>query len=167
MALEAIKGPTGTPDAGIFNLPPNFDRNKFAAEWVEEDQVPFKRQRQTLPQTGMTADGWEPYKMDGAKHAFTVVSGNKKKYVLMVRPREIQDQVNALFGNVSKKQIRREQTGETVAGAAPQDPGMLTEQRLRSVAGEGSMAGEEADLQPNKIGGEDDPAHVGTTAIST
>lgn len=163
MALEPISGPTGQPDAGIFNLPPGFDKDKFAAEWVEEGQVAFKRQRQNLPQTGMTADGWEPYKQPGVNKAFSIVSGNGKRYVLMVRPRVIQDQVNALFGNVSKKQIRREQTGETVAGAAPQDPGMLTEQRLRTVAGEGSMVGEEADLQLNKIGEE---THVQAT-IST
>jgi hypothetical protein len=161
MALEPISGPSGTPDAGIFNLPPGFDRSRYAAEWVEESQIPFKRQRQTLPQTGMTADGWEPYKEPGAKQPFSVFSGNKKKYVLMVRPRVIQDQVNALFGNVSKQQIRREQTGETVAGSIPQDPGMLTEQRLKSVAGEGSMVGEEADLRLNEIGGE--KTHVQAT----
>lgn len=151
MALEAIAGPQGTPDAGLFNLPPDFDSKKYAAEWVEESQVPFKRQRQSLPQTGFTADGWEPYKTEGAKTAYSVVGGNKKRYVLMVRPRAIQDQVNALFGNVSKKQIRREQKGETVAGATPQDPGMLTEQRLKSATGEGSMMGEDGDTELNRV----------------
>ena len=151
MALEPISAPSQQSDAGIFNLPPGFDKNKHAAEWVESSQVEFKKQRQVLPQTRFTADGWEPYKVEGAKTAFTVTAGNGKKYVLMVRPRVLQDQVNALFGNVSKDQIRREQKGDTVAGAVPQDPGMLTEQRLRTVAGEGSVTGEGDDFAPNRV----------------
>lgn len=157
MALEVVKTPDAGVDAGIFNLPPGFDTRRHAAEWVEEGLVDFKKQRQTLPQTGMTADGWEPYREEGKKGNTTVIAGNKKKYVLMVRPRVIQDQVNALFGNVSKAQIRRERKGDTVAGAPLQDPGMLTEQRLTQATGEGSQVGEDADFSPNpvdKIGAE-------------
>lgn len=151
MSLEAIATPNAGTDAGIFNLPPGFDTKRYAAEWVESGQVDFKKQRQVLPQTGFTADGWELYKVEGAKNPFTVSGGNGKKYVLMVRPRVVQDQVNALFGNVSKDQINRERKGETVAGAAPQDPGILTEARLRSVAGEGALVGEGDEFTPNPI----------------
>ena len=150
MALELVKTPDAGVDAGIFNLPPDFDTKRYAAEWVEEGRVAFKQQRQVLPQTGYTADGWEVYKE--GKSAVKVTGGDKKVYVLMVRPRVIQQQVNALFGNVSKAQLRRERKGETVAGAPQQDPGMLTEQRLSQVAGEGSMVGEDTDLQDNKLG---------------
>ena len=98
-----------------------------------------------------------PESFDAALHA---AGGAVAAADALLGPRAIQDQVNALFGNVSKQQIRREQTGETVAGAALQDPGMLTEQRLRSVAGEGSLVGEEGDLQLNEVSGK---GHVEAT----
>lgn len=143
MAIEMLKGPQATSDAGIFNLPPAFDKTKFAAEWVAEDQVPFKQQRQVLAQVGATADGWEIWKENAKDKPTTTVGSGGKKFVLMCRPKKVQEQVNALFGNVSKKLLTREIKGHTVAGEAAQDPGMLTEQRLqREVPGERSEADE-------------------------
>src|SRR4051812_37101349 len=116
MALEVLQTPQGQSDAGLFNLPPAFDSKTLAAEWVPEDQVQFKRQRQNLPQTGMTADGWEIWRSEESKKPTVVKAGGNKTFVLMCRPREIQAQVNALFGNVSKQLISREIRGETAAG---------------------------------------------------
>lgn len=149
MALELIKNPQGGVDAGIFNLPHGFDVKKWAAEWVEESQVAFKQQRQSVPDTGMSADGWEIYKHEDSKKPYKVVNGKDKTFVLMVRPRIIQDQVNALCGNVSKQRISREIKGETVAGNAPVDSGMLPESRLKET-GEGSSF-EGGDTQLNAI----------------
>lgn len=152
MGLEVIKGPHGsaTVDAGLFQLPPAFDQTVHAAEWVEEGQVPYKRQRQNLPQTGMSADGWEVWKLEPKDKATIVTNGSGKKFVLMCRSRLIQDQINALYGNVSKKLINREVRGETVAGEAGQDPGILTEARLKRTEGGGSMA-EDSTLQLNPV----------------
>lgn len=160
MALELIKQPQGAPDAGLFNLPPGFDTKKWAVEWVPEDQVVFKQQRQSIPDSGMSADGWVVYhpsvsdeeqSKKGRKEATKVVNGKSKTFVLMVRPRIIQDQVNALCGNISKSRIVREVKGETVAGNAQSDSGILTEQRLRETQEGGSFEGGSGDVTPNEI----------------
>lgn len=150
MAIEAIKVPEGAVNAGMFNLPPAFDTKKFAASWVDEGQVEQKQQRETLVGTQLSADGWKVWKKDAKDDATKVHGSNKKIYILMCRPRKIQDQVNAIYGDVSKKAFNREVAGETAAGEALQDSGILTEQRLkRVVAGEASLA-EDSQLPLNE-----------------
>lgn len=144
MALEPISAPSQQADAGMFNLPPAFDVRKHAAEWVLEDQVPFKQQRQVLQGTGMSADGWAVWKAESRDKPTVVIGSGNKRFVLMCRPREIQNQVNAAFGNVSKKAINREVKGESVAGEARQDPGILTEKQL---TGDGASLAAES-IQP-------------------
>src|SRR5438045_990764 len=136
MGIEILKSPVGGgPDAGMFNLPPKFDQKKFAAEWVESSQVEMKRQRQVLQQAGVTADGWEVWKADPQDEPTVVHASGNKKFVLMCRDAEVQRQVNAIFGNVSKKILAREIKGETVAGENLQDSGILPEERLRKEIG--------------------------------
>lgn len=152
MALEPIKNIETQADAGMFNLPAGFDTEVYAAEWAEEKSVPFKAQRQVLPQTGMTADGWVPWKLKPSDKPTFVTDGRGRKYFLLCRPKSIQRQVNALFGNVSKKVINREVKGETITtakGDATQDPGMLSEKQL--VQTEGSIGVEQETLPENEI----------------
>jgi hypothetical protein len=149
MPIEMLSMPEASVDAGLFNLPPTFDSKKFAAEWVEESSIEMKKLRQPLPQVGATADGWEIWKGEKGK-PHTVKTGGNKTFVLMCRPRVIQDQVNALYGNVSKKFINREIKGETVAGASKQDPGILTEDRLRQNEGGASLA-DESTMPLNRV----------------
>ncbi len=132
MGLELIKNPGDYPDAGIFNLPPNFPVRELASEWVEESQIPFKQQRQNLIGTGYSADGWTVWKADPKDKRTQVTTGKAKVFVLMVRPRSLQNEINALYGNVSKQRINREVKGETVAGTQQSDSGILTEQALRA-----------------------------------
>jgi hypothetical protein len=155
MALELLKEPVGGigngPDAGMFTLPPEFDQQLHAAEWVDEGQVEMKKQRQHLPQTGLTADGWELFKKAGKPVCVSLSKG--RKFYLMFRPRAVQDQVNAAYGNVSKELLRREVRGESLTspdGRQVQDPGMLTEDRLKSEIG-GMSETSEGDTAPNKV----------------
>jgi hypothetical protein len=159
MGLELLKEPEGingqVVDAGMFTLPPEFDTKLHAAEWVDEGQVEMKKQRQHLPQTGLTADGWEVFKKSGKPVTVSLSKG--RKFFLMFRPRSIQDQVNAAYGNVSKELLRREVRGESLTSVGPdgktrqvQDPGMLTESRLKSEIG-GMSETSEGDTQPNKV----------------
>jgi hypothetical protein len=151
MGIEILKTPTGGgPDAGMFNLPPKFDQTKLAAEWVESSQVEMKRQRQVLQQAGVTADGWEVWKADPKDEPTVVHASGNKKFVLMCRDIEVQRQVNAIFGNVSKKILAREIKGETIAGEGLQDAGMLNEERLRREIG-GVMESGGGDVTPNKV----------------
>lgn len=167
MGLETLKQPTGAVDAGIFNLPPGFDTKRWAVEWVEEGMVPFKRQRQSLPGANLSADGWEVYKGESPQEEegeetpkkrkppgqpVTTRNGAGKKFILMVRPKQLQNDVNAVFGNVSKSFIRRETKGETVAGAPPDTiPGMLPASRLDQAGQEQTDSGEFGDVRPNVL----------------
>jgi hypothetical protein len=164
MAIEVLKTPVGGgPDAGLFNLPPEFDRKKYAAEWVESGQVEMKRQRQVLQQAGVTADGWEVWKANPEAEPTIVHASGNKKFVLMCRDINVQRQVNAIFGNVSKSILAREIKGETVAGEGLQDPGMLNEDRLRREIG-GVMESGGGDVAPNKVSTERSAAWEKTTA---
>lgn len=147
LGMEVVKTPEQQVHAGIFQLPPDFDRTKFAAEWVEQENVPVKQQRNLMPQVGVTVPGLTVWKGDDGKGKPHVVNaaGGKKKFVLMCRPLKVQKAMNALYGNVTKRMINREVRGETAAGEGIQDPGILTEQTLRQVAG-GSLA--EESVQP-------------------
>lgn len=176
MGIEVLTTPQGIHatggDAGMFNLPPEFDQKQFVAEWVEEGMVEMKKQRQVLPQTQFTADGWQVWMKEGSKKPVIVHTSGNRKFVLMFRPRKIQEQVNAILGNVSKNLLKREIAGETLTTVTPtgdvahvQDPGMLTEARLRSeIGGMGENPG--GDVTPNKIDIEPSQPNV-TAAQST
>lgn len=142
MAIEINKAPSGSADAGMFNLPPKFDVKKYASMWVEESQVSYMQQRQVLTGTNKTADGWVVWKNDKLDNPTTVKSSGGKKFVLMCRSRKVQDEANAIFGNVSKEALNREITGSTVAGGPQQDPGILTERQLSGVDRGGPPANE-------------------------
>lgn len=165
MGIEILKSPEGSAvDAGMFTLPPNFDSKKYAAEWVESGQVDMKRQRQVLAQAGVTADGWEVWKANPQDEATTISLSGNKKFVLMCRDAEVQKQVNAIYGNVSKKILAREIKGETVNGANLQDAGILTEERLQREIG-GDMRSGGGDIKPNPVSAAPrDEAWSGVTA---
>src|SRR6187455_1502073 len=108
LGIQVVEGPmSGSQNAaGMFTLPPNFDQKLHAAKWVEEAAVPWAKQREPIVGTNLSADGWEVWKAsseEGAKAKPTIVSDGKgRKYTLMFRSKAVQDQVNALYGNVSK-----------------------------------------------------------------
>lgn len=160
MALEVLKTASGSTDAGMFTLPPNFDTKRYAAEWVEESQVPMKSQRQILQGAGLTADGWSIWRAESKSKATEVFGSGKKKFVLMCRPRQIQQQVNAVYGNISKQHINNEVSGATAAGQAP-DPGILTEERLRAVEKVG-IGAEASEMSLNPVGNDNPTAELET-----
>lgn len=138
MAIELIKAPSATADAGMFNLPSAFDPKRHAAEWVEEGQVNFKQQRQVLPQTNKTADGWDIWRKDPTDEPTAVYGSGKRKFILMCRSRAIQDEVNAIFGNVTKNLLNQTVAGQLVPtqeGLSGQAPGILTEEQLKTGRG--------------------------------
>lgn len=153
MAIETIKTPHQTADAGIFNLPPEFDTTQFASEWVEKGQVNFKQQRQVLAGTKYTADGWSVWKKESKDRPTVVTGSNSKEYVLMCRPTVIQKQVNAIFGNVSKQKINQEIQGAVTARSegAANDPGIIPEERLKTILpGEDARAAEDSAMTLNE-----------------
>lgn len=131
-------GPTG--NAGLFTLPPNFDQRQYAAQWAEVGvEAEYLQQPQPLQGIGLTADGWQIWKDPATKANREVTTRGKegKKYVLMFRSRELQTEINALFGDKSKAEIYKAQMGQTIPlpEGAQGVSGMLTEQQLQQVDG--------------------------------
>lgn len=165
MGIEIISAPQAamgeTP--GPLNLPPEFSRKKYAAKWVKEGpSVAAAAEREWIPGTKATADGWEVWRNSDKKpHKVALVSGN---YVLLCRARVVQDAVNAICGNVGKSRLAQERKGETIMGAAPTDPGMLSDDRIAKVAGREET--EEGDVAMNLVPTTED-TRVETPALKT
>jgi hypothetical protein len=150
MAIQILDTPQGQSRAGIFTLPADFDTKKFASKWVKRGAAADAviGQREHIVGTNFTADPWEVWR-DGKNKPHS----NKAKdgeYVLLCRPRQIQDEVNAIYGNVGKQRQLAEKRGETAGGVQVLDPGFLGDDRLSKVIGsEGSAQDGEVIL--NKV----------------
>lgn len=154
MGIKVIRMPKGaageTP--GPLNLPVAFDRKKFASKWVKEGPaVAAAAEREWIPSTNMTADGWDVWRdpETNKPHKVALQSG---PHVLLCRARVVQDAVNAICGNIGKERLSSERKGETVAGAAPSDSGMLSDDKLNKVMG--MEEEDEGDVEPNPVPGD-------------
>lgn len=150
LGIEILSRPEQIAHAGAFQLPPEFDSKRYAAEWVPEDQVHFKEQRQLMPGVGMTVPGLEVWKGNEKKKAVVIVLGGNKRYVLMHRALKLQKVMNSLYGNVTKELHNMHVRGDVITNLqdqANQDSGMIPEQKLRP-AGQGSPAEVEESLMP-------------------
>lgn len=131
--IGVISGPSQV-NAGIFNLPPSFDRRLHSAHWEEEGQgVEYMQQRQPISGTRLDSDGWQVWKDPKTNQSRTVATRAGKKYILLFRSKAVQEEVNAIYGDVSKTAVYHSQTGQTIEGSTPQISGMLTEADLSKV----------------------------------
>lgn len=143
---------------GKFALPAEFDTDKWAAGIYGEGQEARSMEgRQPIVGSPYTADGWQVWKypaerptgkfnekgepimekhpMAGQVHK---IAGTKTgdNFVLMFRSKEIQEQVNHVYGLVSIDMMTREIRGESLADdAGGQDAGMITDTRLKREIG--------------------------------
>lgn len=155
MGLQFVEMPASEPDAGMFNLPPEFDRKQHAAHWVKKGpDVQRMAQRQpVVGAQGVTSDGWQVWKDSKGRQA-AVTTSKSGEYILMFRPKLVQDQENALYGNVSKGRMLRE---KHAAASARQEtradaPGMLTSEQLREARMSDSEADGDDGIKMNAIG---------------
>ena len=162
LGFEVIKVPEQQTHAGIFALPPEFDNKELAAHWVGEDQVRIMEQRQPMPGVGMMAPGLKIWRAE-AKDKPKVVFAGKTKYTLMCRSRKVQSAMNAMYGNASKKQYNTAVQGGEAGDINLQDPGMLPEQKLRSVIGGSESEVKESLMPLNQSADEPANADVMTT----
>lgn len=134
MGIQVLKQPLSEVDAGQFNLPPEFDRKKYASQWKKMGpEVEQARERQPILGAHLTADGWEIFKdKNGAPVKRTISKG---EHILMFRPREVQDAVNAIYGNIGKERMVATKRGETTGGV-PLAPGVLTEEQILKATNE-------------------------------
>lgn len=131
--IITLTGPLAGQE-GYFSLPVEFDRKLHVANWVKVGpSVQQAQQIQPIIGTRQAAVGWATWKFPkghkdaGKPHKVTVKAG---EYILMFRPRKVQENVNAIYGNVSKRHLLREQRGETIGGAPVRDPGVLHHERI-------------------------------------
>ena len=153
--LTSLTGPTNVRMSGSkFALPPSFDATKFASKWVEQGpNVIEAQQPQVLDFANCQADGWAVFKvLKVATAEVPVVEGEdsektekpkktpqlipytravgKAVYVLLFRPKALQQAVNVLYANQSRDIVGREVMGESNSLNAANDPGILTNQDL-------------------------------------
>lgn len=134
------QGPSGG-SAGYFELPTEFDQKKMSANWVKVGPMVDKAQQfQPILGTTKAAQGWvvwkypKGHKTADKPHKVVVSTG---EFILMWRPKHISETVNAIYGNVSKRHLVRQQA-ETipVAPGAPADSGgVLTNDRITRESG--------------------------------
>lgn len=164
MGLQFLEQPHTEPDAGLFNLPVGFDREKFVSKWVLKGHaVAQAQQREHLIGSGnITADGWAVFKTEkGAIHSTHTQKG---EYVLMFRAREIQEQVNAVYGNVGKKRMMTEKKLAVTSTQESRATGMLSDEQLRAAGYRDEQASQEGEVVLNQIAVE---PRVTTSVIET
>lgn len=167
---------------GDFRLPEGFDSRNFVGSFVDEKGVLQATQRQVLANIARTADGWAlwkfpdtyeeydpvtkktkevPHPNAGQTHKVTTLNG--ACYVLMFRDRGVQEAVNFAYGEASRSRLDAEAYGETVAGNAPDDTGVLTEERLNQIP---SLRSEKQMLDAELDRDIERGAHVATHGIT-
>lgn len=71
----------------------------------------------------------------GRPHKVPPLDRDGVVYVLHYRSLEVQNQVNQVYGDLSREAMVNEIRGETIGGTAPDDPGMLSDQVLKREIG--------------------------------
>lgn len=150
MGLEFLAQPSTEPDAGLFNLPPSFDRKENAAKWVAVGHaVGQAQQRENLVGAGgVTADGWAVFKVEGKPHK---AATSKGEFVLMFRPRAVQDAVNAVYGNVGKKRMMAEKQLAATSTTEQRATGMLSDEQLAQAGYRDPSTADDGSIQLNRI----------------
>jgi hypothetical protein len=143
MGIQILSTPKNASPitAGPFTLPEDFDQKKFAAKWVKcGQQAAAAENREYIPGTTLTADGWKVWQgMAKKPHKIPLATG---EHVLLCRPRDVQDDVNAICGNVGKERLLQEKRGETTGGVPLNDPGMLSDDKIAKVEGRNALDGD-------------------------
>jgi hypothetical protein len=140
LGIEVHKVSEQTVDHGVFALPANFDRKRFAAKWeiYNADVGIQSGLSERLVGVPMSVPAWEPWidpKSTLKKEPVIRTSGGKK-FILLHRQSKVQKIVTLAYGNVSRKRMNNEVSGETVAGQGRQDPGILTAKELNILGAE-------------------------------
>lgn len=143
------------PSAGVFTVPQDFDKQRNAIQWAKKGpEVDALRGPQPIIGTNYGAEGWQvwlhPPGHKLAKRPFEVAT-KTGIYILMYRPKPVQEQVNALYGNVSKQHLVREQAGEQIGGQLVTDAGILSDARIKQATGITEFGGDEPRIIMNTV----------------
>lgn len=132
--IVTLEVPGGHQSHGRFTPPDEFDRKRYSGEFVETGPEIEKRKGvQPIVGTNKGARGWEVWVYPkGAKNAGKPhrVHDGKKEYTLMFRKKTISENVNAIYGNVSKRHLIRAQGGDVLGNVPIGDKGILAHEKL-------------------------------------
>lgn len=135
--LTAYTAPAGTVQKGRLSLPPEFNSNQFVGKWVKQGpSVAMAKQRVPIPSESVVADGWAVWEDKNKKPCIRTISSGA--FILMFRPRVLQEAINKIHGNQSRKRMLDEAQGKTVTsldGGLNGDRGMLTPDKLATIPG--------------------------------
>lgn len=143
------------PSAGIFTLPTEFNSKDYAAQWAPKGNgVDAMKAPQPIIGTNYGACGWSVWQYPkehrlGNRPAEVVTKSGP--YILMFRPKSVQDDVNAIYGNLSKTHLIREQSGESIAGQTVTDHGILSDERIKKGTGITEFGGETLSVPMNPV----------------
>jgi hypothetical protein len=116
-------------NTGKLKLPKTLDTKKYAVKWAEMGLGVESAQEPQYLGEGKEAEGWTVWRDPKTKKPCSRIMGNKR-WVCMVRSRILQDSVNAHYGNVSKKRVIQQKTGETLHGDDNDRQGLITSKDL-------------------------------------
>lgn len=136
-------------NGGQLVLPPQFDRRKYAAKWAKEGLEAESAQQEQPIGNRILVSGWTIWKVAGQVCRRVLGSG---RFLLMCRPRLLQDAVNAECGNLSRERIIGEHKGanrDTPEGESL-PTGMLTSAQLNALE-PNPEAAQELKMPFNKI----------------
>jgi hypothetical protein len=114
MGIRLVQTPNSEVDAGVFALPISFDRKEWAAKWVKEGhEVDAAKQPQSIPGSRLVADGWQVFLEGNKPVKRSCTSG---VFLLMKRPKVVQQSVNAICGNIGKERTMAQLGGAKTSG---------------------------------------------------
>lgn len=126
--VPTIQGLRRTTEAarqikGHLQPPPEFDSIRLVGKWVKKGPAVIQAQQPQHLEGGYEADGWTVWKHQGRMCERALSNG---VYILMCRPKELQNTIAAINGNASRAKIIREHRGETLEGKKVEDQGMVS-----------------------------------------
>lgn len=130
--LSAIEGPHQQVDqiSGPLVLPSYFDTKKYIAKWVKDGPMVEKAKEPTRHYSaGVIADGWQVFIGPEKKPVKRALGSGA--YVLMFRPRKLQETINKIHANESRSRMHSELNHNSVT-LEQSSGGMISEEALKA-----------------------------------
>ena len=161
LGISTYESPAGHVNKGALELPKDFDSARHAAKWVKNGAgVQRAQEPEIIASEGVQVVPWAVWQSKTKQICKRILASGV--FILMFRPKNIQQAANKIYGNVSRKRMVTEGEGHTIGGERNSDTGMLNNSRLSR---EGENRVFEGQIQINKITQED--TTISTEAVAT
>jgi hypothetical protein len=159
--ISEYTSPAGKVNKGALELPKDFETTRYAAKWAKQGAgVSRAMEPEIVASEGKQIIPWSVWKNAAGQICRRALASGV--FILMVRPKNIQQAANKLYGNVSRRRMVTEGEGQTIGGERNNDSGMLNNARLSR---EGENQTFEGQIPLNEITIED--TTVATEAVGT